>query len=222
MRCGNGLHEKPGAGYCLPCRRACQKRSKDKARAARAITMICPCGARFARFGTAKQCEPCRVKPRACKCGAILEFKKRLCPECKSEHLAANRRRKLQHDRDRYFANLEQSRKAARDRVHRHYWANVERCRAIGLESANRRRANKADAIGSHTKAEWEAIITAQGGKCAACYRKLPLERDHKVPLSRGGSDLALNIQGLCKSCNAAKRDKLTTIVVSLFDRVAV
>lgn len=83
------------------------------------------------------------------------------------------------------------------------------------------RRARKRVALGSHTQAEWEAVCKKQGGRCARCHQEKPLTRDHIVPLSKGGSDYIINIQGLCKSCNSSKRAALVRgTQVSIFDRI--
>lgn len=95
------------------------------------------------------------------------------------------------------------------------------RCPECNRAKQNRRRAKKALALGSHTNAEWLAIVKKQKDRCANCHRKTKLQRDHIVPISRGGSNFAFNIQGLCISCNASKHAKITTPVVSLFDKVA-
>jgi 5-methylcytosine-specific restriction endonuclease McrA len=71
------------------------------------------------------------------------------------------------------------------------------------------RRARERGAIGSFTPSEWAEIVDRQNGKCLHCCELKPLTRDHIVPLSKGGSNLASNIQGLCKSCNSRKRDKV-------------
>ena len=49
-----------------------------------------------------------------------------------------------------------------------------------------------------------------QGGCCAGCgdqYAIAKLTVDHKVPLSKGGSDRRPNLQLLCPGCNTAKAD---------------
>jgi 5-methylcytosine-specific restriction endonuclease McrA len=38
-----------------------------------------------------------------------------------------------------------------------------------------------------------------------------PRTVDHIIPVSRGGPHCAANIQAMCRSCNAAKRDTLPT-----------
>ena len=86
------------------------------------------------------------------------------------------------------------------------------------------RRENLVAAIlrGTHTDAEWHAQCSAQGGKCYYCGREsrevqprmiqgklrhltLPLEKDHKTPIGRGGSDGIDNLVGACMQCNRSK-----------------
>ena len=87
---------------------------------------------------------------------------------------------------------------------------------------ARRYRASKYSAFGSHTEAEWQAIISKQKGICPDCNEKRPLERDHLFPISKGGSDMACNIVGRCRSCNASKSDSLRFVTqFSLFDSLA-
>ena len=47
------------------------------------------------------------------------------------------------------------------------------------------------------------------GGRCAKCGSQEKLEYDHIIPLSKGGSNTARNIQLLCESCNRKKSDKI-------------
>lgn len=41
--------------------------------------------------------------------------------------------------------------------------------------------------------------------KCGSCARDIPLEVDHIVPVSKGGSDELDNLQTLCFECNRGK-----------------
>ena len=43
------------------------------------------------------------------------------------------------------------------------------------------------------------------GGKCARCDSRTNLEYDHIVPISKGGSNTARNIELLCEKCNRSK-----------------
>jgi hypothetical protein len=47
------------------------------------------------------------------------------------------------------------------------------------------------------------------GGKCARCGSRDKLEYDHIVPISKGGSNTARNIELLCEKCNRSKHDNV-------------
>jgi tellurite resistance protein len=47
------------------------------------------------------------------------------------------------------------------------------------------------------------------GGRCVECRGEDYLEFDHIIPVSRGGSNSAQNIQLLCRRCNGEKSDKI-------------
>lgn len=62
---------------------------------------------------------------------------------------------------------------------------------------------------GTHTRAEWLEKVELLGECCVYCGRSdLPLTEDHKVPLSRGGSDAIENVVPACAPCNFRKRDR--------------
>jgi 5-methylcytosine-specific restriction endonuclease McrA len=68
-------------------------------------------------------------------------------------------------------------------------------------------RARLVNASGTHTAKEWREKIELLGGCCVYCGRSdRPLSRDHKTPLSRGGSNAIENIVPACRSCNSRKR----------------
>jgi len=46
-------------------------------------------------------------------------------------------------------------------------------------------------------------------GKCAQCESRENLEYEHIVPVSRGGSNTARNVELLCQVCNRAKGDRI-------------
>ena len=46
-------------------------------------------------------------------------------------------------------------------------------------------------------------------GKCVQCGGKEKLEFDHIIPVSKGGSNTARNIQLLCETCNRSKSDSI-------------
>ena len=46
-------------------------------------------------------------------------------------------------------------------------------------------------------------------GRCVKCGSQYNLEFDHIIPLSKGGSSTARNLQLLCETCNRKKSDKI-------------
>jgi hypothetical protein len=69
-------------------------------------------------------------------------------------------------------------------------------------------RARKVGAKGSHTLEQWMMIVRRHSWKCFYCARRLTvrtLTKDHRNPLSRGGSNFARNLVPACKACNSGK-----------------
>jgi 5-methylcytosine-specific restriction endonuclease McrA len=89
-------------------------------------------------------------------------------------------------------------------------WA--KRWRAANPEkvaSRNRNsRAVRKRAPGKHTQKDVDDLRERQGGLCAACKCGLHDEGhvDHIIPIAKGGSNFAGNIQLLCAQCNLHKK----------------
>ncbi len=69
----------------------------------------------------------------------------------------------------------------------------------------------KKGAEGSFTLSEWRALLAQYDHKCAYCEKPISgrdATRDHKIPLSRGGTGYISNILPACRSCNSAKWTK--------------
>jgi len=151
------------------------------------------------------------------------------CVECRRDHL----RCAYMHNRDRYLANMriyrdkdperhravqrayaKANRSIARARMQAWIKANPERYRLMSAQGNMARRVRITGAEGTHTRAEWLAIVARQNDKCLHCPQTGNLSRDHIVPLSRGGSNYASNIQGLCKPCNSRKGARIPTNAV--------
>ena len=81
---------------------------------------------------------------------------------------------------------------------------NSEACRA----AQNKRRTLATKAGGLFTAEEWFTLCFAVGFKCLCCGEKKPLEADHVIPVSKGGTSWLWNIQPLCKPCNVKKHGK--------------
>ena len=66
-------------------------------------------------------------------------------------------------------------------------------------------RARKIAAPGSFTGAEWLELVARWGNVCAYRGEPGPLEPDHRLPLTRGGTNFIENILPACRNCNAQK-----------------
>jgi 5-methylcytosine-specific restriction endonuclease McrA len=103
---------------------------------------------------------------------------------------------KAYHQSDVFFDYIKEYKRSPRGK------ANDARCN-------HRRRSRVKELLCDLTAAEWEEIKLAQNYKCAMCGELKFLQRDHIVPLSKGGGLTKSNVQGLCINCNASKSDKL-------------
>lgn len=89
-------------------------------------------------------------------------------------------------------------------------WArrNKEKIRANG----RRRKARERNAPGNHTGEDILHIYNSQRGRCWYCQQEIALDDmhvDHRVPLSRGGSNNPDNLVVTCAACNLSKNKKL-------------
>ena len=128
---------------------------------------------------------------------------------------AANRERVAAQGAVYYAANRE--RVAARKAVY--YAANRERVAARAAAYAKthpenraavmaRHRARKAGAAGTFTAEQWLARLAYHGGKCFYCKTTEDIQIEHRIPLSRGGTNWPSNLVPACKSCNCKKWTK--------------
>lgn len=95
-------------------------------------------------------------------------------------------------------------------RLYRKQWAKDNPGKkAAALE---RYRSRKLNAPGSFTEKEFVQIYKLYKGKCAYCGKKVPysnVQRDHVIPLSKGGSNFISNIVPACVGCNSRKGAQL-------------
>ena len=59
-----------------------------------------------------------------------------------------------------------------------------------------------------HTEQEWQQKIVEYNYSCAYCgVKPSKITKDHIIPISKSGTDNIINIQPLCISCNAKKKN---------------
>jgi 5-methylcytosine-specific restriction endonuclease McrA len=129
-----------------------------------------------------------------------------------------NRDRMLDYDRRHRLANLDRIRAEDRERSRARYAAdpiarqtylkewrrkNREKSHAYVRAATNKRRV--AAGGQNFTSAEWLALLAHHNGSCAYCGSEILIEIDHRIPLTRGGSNLIDNILPACRRCNRRK-----------------
>ena len=123
-----------------------------------------------------------------------------------------NRGQERLRNRKRYAANLAKERARSRKyrienpkkrRISNRKWAtkNPDKIRA----KSARYRTKRLNGGGSFTDNEWQSLCQKYDDRCLCCEKKKPLEADHIIPVSEGGSSDIENIQPLCRSCNSRK-----------------
>lgn len=187
-------------------------------------------------------CKPCRaaeVKAQRAAMSPEAKEERRLginarnaTPEGKARKRASAARNRARHGA--YIQAHKKQYKAANAATVKAYHKAYQKAhRSQYALHGHNRRSREIGSGGFITNDEWSAIVRAQRGRCAfwnrtdlpwTCPigdRRIPLTRDHKIPVSRGGCGLAFNIHGLCGICNSTKHARLLTVEVSLFDRLA-
>ena len=108
-----------------------------------------------------------------------------------------------------YWSDPEKYREKTRQWMARHpNQPRYSTVHSLNTFYANRRRVSLRGNGGTHTEAEWQEKLDLLGNVCIYCGESKPLTRDHKVPLSRGGTDDIMNIVPACRSCNSRKRTR--------------
>jgi 5-methylcytosine-specific restriction endonuclease McrA len=88
-------------------------------------------------------------------------------------------------------------------------WHSNNRDRHTATSNKYRKSLSKAE--GSYTEEEWINLFSEYGNHCLCCEEIKPLEPDHIVPISKGGTNWITNIQPLYHSCNTSKGNRRIT-----------
>lgn len=85
-------------------------------------------------------------------------------------------------------------------------WRDENRAK-IGVYK-KRRKYRLRGASGYFSEEQLAARIAYYGGRCLYCNSDNATTIDHRIPISRGGTNWPSNLVPCCKSCNSRKRDK--------------
>ena len=144
----------------------------------------------------------------------------RLYRQANADKIREYRRRTYLDNRERMLEKAA-ARRSADPEAHREglkRWRKSEKGKAWRIANRDRinldshvRRARLASNGGKFTAGEWESLKARYCYKCLACGKGEPeikLTPDHIVPVSKGGPNVAENIQPLCGPCNSSKKDR--------------
>lgn len=95
--------------------------------------------------------------------------------------------------------------KSHKDRLDSENRKRLKNNPALKVAANHRRRARELRAEGTFTASQWNDLCALYGYMCLCCNKHKPLEADHVVPISKGGTNFISNIQPLCRRCNAKK-----------------
>lgn len=97
------------------------------------------------------------------------------------------------------------------------YWSaykrrNRDSIRASWRKARIKRRAQEKTGP-AFSETAWAKILKKARHLCVHCGKRRKLTIDHILPLSKGGTNHAWNLQPLCKPCNSSKSNVLTGAV---------
>ena len=98
--------------------------------------------------------------------------------------------------------------------VYHRKWLKTEKGKANNQRGSFKRRTRKREIINTLTAEEWLNILKQHNFRCAYCGKNLFTlftrpERDHIIPINKGGNNTKENIVPACRGCNAKKHNKI-------------
>jgi 5-methylcytosine-specific restriction endonuclease McrA len=132
--------------------------------------------------------------------------------ETHKEHKSNYARRKRQSDPEVFRIRQQQYRSKNRELINERERAYNKIHPEVERAATERRRARNMNASGSHTKSDIRILLKSQKSRCWWCGDKIDgsaYHIDHRIPLSRGGSNDASNLCISCPNCNLSKASKL-------------
>lgn len=142
----------------------------------------------------------------------IVKSKKRAYEDSHKDSIKQYQEEYRKTHKDQISANKKQyheKNKERRSKYMRGYFQNHKREAYIRWRNYQLR---KRGSGGSHTLEEWLDMLEEHRHCCHYCGERFErLERDHVIPISKGGTDYISNIVPACRICNAKKGAKIYT-----------
>jgi len=134
----------------------------------------------------------------------------------RKRHYYENRERLLTEKKDVYWNHGGREKRSEKDKLNRdaenaryRAYYRTETGRLNIITAKNRRWSKKNNLLATLTSDEWQETLEYFDNTCAYCGAKgETLQRDHALPLSKGGYYVQSNIIPACKSCNSSKHDR--------------
>ena len=124
--------------------------------------------------------------------------------KCVQKYKGENREKVNKNAHDKYFSDIENSRRRARERQEKYSKNNPDKC---SLKELRRRIADEAIDFDENQLRELRLHYVIDG-KCMRCNEIKTLQIDHIIPVAVGGKTMLDNLQFLCQTCNLRKHTK--------------
>ena len=139
-----------------------------------------------------------------------------------AEYYIKNKEKIKEHQRDYYNKNKEKvlnsNKEWAKNNKEEKYliqkkYDQTENGRLSRQRVKFKRRTKEREYINTLTSQEWLDILEEHNYVCAYCGEEFTCEnlpeKDHIIPVSKGGNNVKENILPACRSCNAKKHNKI-------------
>jgi 5-methylcytosine-specific restriction endonuclease McrA len=120
------------------------------------------------------------------------------------ERMKAYAKKNLESCSERKQKWAEENREAVRRQKREWAARNPEKVRALNVIKRGRRK----NAAGSFTSEQWIARLEYHENCCYYCGASGKMEIEHRIPLSRGGTNWPSNLVPACGPCNRRKSSK--------------
>jgi len=129
------------------------------------------------------------------------------CREYDRQYAKLNSERKKAYMKIRHPISYALNREKTIKRATEYIKNNPEKHRIYMQRNKHKRRSNEENSVRDFTNKQWNECKKYFKFCCAYCGRKLKLEQDHLIPVTKGGPYTKTNILPVCRSCNNSKNN---------------